>query len=651
MSNNIIDAIFVKLGLDTTEYKKGVKEAGDTSQKFAKDEEKRDKARQDSHKKLTEAERSAAKERSQQEKERDAQARNAINQLNAVKNAVMGAFGVTLGTAGVQKFLQVVIEGNAELYRQSKMLNTEMKSLDVWMRVADDYRKGSGQGVVATIQGLQQAKIQASRGDPGGSDVMAKLQQTGIDPRLLNDTDKFIPAVLDKLDGKSPQEQLYFLSRFGAEGLLPLAAQSKDEREKNLSYAKEHSAKNQEQGKTAYDIDANNAKNTHNVEATADKVSDPLLEIIKKLTKFMTEHADAVGYATGGIWALGTAATVVAGVRGLGALAGRGGAAAGSGVGGAAAAGGAAGLASRAAKLALRGSVPAALALYSSDLNSGEDEEVAKSRAKAQLIQALMTSGVSYEDAFNIANGRQPSRSASGKIGGLGGTGANSGALTTQTQRMQGVIRAFMNQGLSVEQAQILAAEVGRENSFKSEFLFGNHTDAANGKKNVGMFSWQGPRADKLLQYLKVRGLVDESGNIRQTQAALNHQAGFFVDEMRSGNNAKWSKAWEILNNPDASREEKSNAVGRYGIQWAIDNPKYAASGIKNREDYYTMLSAMGVAGSTINNTNSNNQTAEVRIDNITIQADAKDVNGIASRLPGAIERTNFLPGFVTGNN
>ena len=650
MSKNIIDAIYVALGLDNAEYKKGIKEAGDTSHKFAKDEEKRDKARQDSHKKLTEAERSAAKDRSRHEKERDVQARNAITQLNTMKSTVISMMGLSLGAAGVQKFLSVVITGNAELYRQSRMLKTEMKELDVWMRVADNYRKGSGQGVIGAIQGVQQAKFQASMGT-GGQQQMQALGQLGIDPSTVNDTDKFLRAIRNKTKGLDSQAQLYWLSKAGLQDLLPITQQADQEFEKNLSYARAHSAKNQEQGKTAYDIDANNAKNTHNVEATADKVSDPLLEIIKKLTKFMTEHADAVGYATGGIWALGTAATVVAGVRGLGALAGRGGAAAGSGVGGAAAAGGAAGLASRAAKLALRGSVPAALALYSSDLNSGEDEEVAKSRAKAQLIQALMTSGVSYEDAFNIANGRQSSRSASGKIGGLGGTGANSGALTTQTQRMQGVIRAFMNQGLSVEQAQILAAEVGRENSFKSEFLFGNHTDAANGKKNVGMFSWQGPRADKLLQYLKVRGLVDESGNIRQTQAALNHQAGFFVDEMRSGNNAKWSKAWEILNNPDASREEKSNAVGRYGIQWAIDNPKYAASGIKNREDYYTMLSAMGVAGSTINNTNSNNQTAEVRIDNITIQADAKDVNGIASRLPGAIERTNFLPGFVTGNN
>lgn len=640
MSNNIIDAIFVKLGLDTTEYKKGVKEAGDTSQKFAKDDEKRDKARQDSHKKLTEAERSAAKERSQQEKERDAQARNAINQLNAVKNAVMGAFGVTLGTAGVQKFMQVVIEGNAELYRQSRMLKTEMKSLDVWMRVADDYRKGSGQGVVATIQGLQQAKIQASRGDPGGSDVMAKLQQTGIDPRLLNDTDKFIPAVLDKLDGKSPQEQLYFLSRFGAEGLLPLAAQSKDEREKNLSYAKEHSAKNQEQGKTAYDIDANNAKNAHNVEATADKVSDELLEVIKKLTKFMTEHADAVGYATGGIWALGTAATVVAGVRGLGALAGRGGcgapSAGGAGAGGAAA-GGAAGAANRSRILSRVGrvGVGAGLALYSEDLNADEDEKVRQSRI-----------GLPGYDAQGNPLPNLPSgggRMVGGKIGGI----SNGNGLGTQAQNMGGVLRAFMNQGLSFEQAQVMAIEVGREGSFKNKNLFGSHTDAANGKKNVGMLSWQGPRADNLLRYLSMRGLIDEAGNIRQTQAALNAQAAFSLDEMRSGKNAKWSKAWSVLNDPNASRIDKSNAVGRNFVQWAIDNYKYSADGIKNRE-YYAMLTSPQASGSTINN---NNQTAEVRIDNITIQADAKDVNGIASKLPGAIERTNFLPGFVTGNN
>lgn len=647
MSNNIIDAIFVKLGLDTTEYKKGVKEAGDTSQKFAKDEEKRDKARQDSHKKLTEAERSAAKERSRQEKERDVQAREAVRQINAVKNSIMGAFGVTLGTAGVQKFLQVVIDGNAELYRQSKMLNTEMKSLDVWMRVADDYRKGSGQGVVATIQGLQQAKIKASRGDPGGSDVMAKLQQTGIDPRLLNDTDKFIPAVLDRLEGKTTQEQLYFLSRFGAEGLLPLAAQSKDERENNLAYARAHSAKNQEQGKTAYDIDADKSKAAHNLEATADEIGNGLLPKIKELTEFLTKHKDAVGFATAAIWALGTVAFIVSGIRGLGALIkgpsalpGGGGcgapSAGGAGAGGAAA-GGAAGAANRSRILSRVGrvGVGAGLALYSEDLNADEDEKVRRSRI-----------GLPGYDAQGNPLPNLPSgggRMVGGKIGGI----SNGNGLGTQAQNMGGVLRAFMNQGLSFEQAQVMAIEVGREGSFKNKNLFGSHTDAANGKKNVGMLSWQGPRADNLLRYLSMRGLIDEAGNIRQTQAALNAQAAFSLDEMRSGKNAKWSKAWSVLNDPNASRIEKSNAVGRNFVQWAIDNYKYSADGIKNRE-YYAMLTSPQASGSTINN---NNQTAEVRIDNITIQADAKDVNGIASKLPGAIERTNFLPGFVTGNN
>jgi len=465
----------------------------------------------------------------------------------------------------------------------------------------------------------------------GGKEQMSGLMRSGINPQRVNVQVKSLGTVRPRVKGKSSQEQLFWLSQWGGEGLLPLTMQSDKEFEGNLSFARENSSKSEKLGKNAYDNESYEAKRDANLAASADELGNNIVPLLKEFNKFLSEHKDAVAYATGAIWALGTAASVVAGIRGLGALIKGPVPLPGGGGGGGSSLGGAGSFAALS-----RLGVGAGLALYSPDLNSGEDDEIRRGHI-----------GLPGYDAQGNHLPNLPSgggRMVGGRIGGI----SNGNGLGSQKQNMQGVLRAFMNQGLSLEQAQIMAAEVGRESSFDSKNLFGNHTDPANGAKNVGMLSWQGPRAANLLQHLSVRGLIDDSGNIRQTQAALNAQAAFSVGEMTSGKNSKWSKAWAVLNDPSASRVDKSNAVGRNFVQWAIDNPKFSAGGIKNREDYYAMLTSANESGSMIN---SNNQTSEVRIDNINIQADTKDVNMIASSLPNAIKSAGILPGFVRGQN
>lgn len=612
MSKNIIDAIYVALGLDNAEYKKGIKEAGDTSHKFAKDEEKRDKARQDSHKKLTEAERSAAKDRSRHEKERDVQARNAITQLNTMKSTVMSMMGLSLGAMGVQKFLSVVINSNAELYRQSRMLNTEMKTLDVWMRTADNYRKGSGQGVVGALQGIQQARMQALHGT-GGKEQMSGLMRSGINPQLVNDPDKFLRTVRSRVKGKSSQEQLFWLSQWGGEGLLPLTMQSDKEFEENLSYANSHSAKNQEQGKTAYDIESNQSKTDHNIEATADKVSNDLLKIIEKLTRFLTEHADAVGLATIAISALGTAAFIAAGVRGLGALIKGPGAIPGGGGG----SGGSLGGARSFAALSRLG-VGAGLALYSPDLNSGEDENVRQGHI-----------GLPGYDAQGNHLPNLPSgggRMVGGRIGRLGGV-AKSGQSGSPREQ---ALSYFQSQGWSAEQAAGIVANLEKESQLNTGAI-------GDGGEAVGIAQWHPDRQNKF------RSLYGE--NLKG--APLEKQMAFVQWELENTERgagsmlrgAKTAKEAGVLFSQFYERPD--DKTGRV----ALSRGNSAETIL---EQSRSLIAAGQSSGSMIN---SNNQTAEVRIDNINIQADTKDVNIIASSLPNAIKSAGILPGFVRGQN
>lgn len=597
MSKNIIDAIYVALGLDNAEYKKGIKEAGDTSHKFAKDEEKRDKARQDSHKKLTEAERSAAKDRSRHEKERDVQARNAITQLNTMKSTVMSMMGLSLGAAGVQKFLSVVITGNAELYRQSRMLKTEMKELDVWMRVADNYRKGSGQSVIGAIQGIQQAKFQASMGT-GGQEQMQALGQLGIDPSTVNDTDKLLRAIRNKTKGLDSQAQLYWLSKAGLQDLLPITQQTDQEFEKNLKFAGANSSKNQKLGKDAYDTESEKSNIAHNLEATADELGNNLLPIIKAVTEFLAQHKDAVGYATGAIWALGTAASVVAGAKALGVI------------GGKAAAGGAAGAGAAAGATRLLGA--SALALYSSDLNSGEDDAVARSRVKAIQIQNMMNSGMSYDAAMEAVNGQQSGRMSSGKI-------------TSSKSPREQALAYFQKQGWSAEQAAGIVANLERESQLNTGAI-------GDGGKAVGIAQWHPDRQGRF------KGLYGED----LKGASLEKQLAFVQWELENTE----SGAGSMLRGAKTAKEAGA-AFSKY----------YERPGDRNGEAGFrgnsaetilaqsrALIAAGQSSGATISTTNSNNRTTEVRIDNMTIKTAATDGRSIAATaVDGIKERVSSV--------
>lgn len=600
MSKNIIDAIYVALGLDNAEYKKGIKEAGDTSQKFAKDEEKRDKARQDSHNKLTEAERSAAKDRSRHEKEREVQARNAITQLNTMKSAVISMMGLSLGAMGVQKFLSVVINSNAELYRQSRMLNTEMKSLDVWMRVADNYRKGSGQGVVGALHGIQQAKFQASMGT-GGQEQMQALGQLGIDPSAVNDTDKLLRAIRSKTKGLDSQAQIYWLSKAGLQDLLPITQQTDQEFEKNLSFAKANSSKNQDEGKKAYDIESASSNLSHNLEATADELGNGLLPIIKDVTEFLAQHKDAVGYATGAIWALGTAAGVVAGAKALGGLAG-----------GKATAGGAAtarGAGAAAGATRLLGA--SALALYSSDLNSGEDDAVARSRVKAVQIQNLMNSGMSYEAAMAAVNGQQSGRMQSGKIGGTPFR-QNMRNMILESARRQGVANPEVIADLGARQS---ALETGN----------GSH---APGNNYFGIKGGSNGLDTKEFIDGKWVSVKDNFRGYRSQQESANDYVKFLLSNKRY---AKVLKAGSI-----------GDAISAMGSSGYATDPDYAQK-LASFDQTRAMTQLAGVQPATTN-TNSNNRTTEVRIDSMTIQTAAMDGRSIgADTVDGIKERVSSV--------
>lgn len=145
------------------------------------------------------------------------------------------------------------------------------------------------------------------------------------------------------------------------------------------------------------------------------------------------------------------------------------------------------------------------------------------------------------------------------------------GKLSDGTPLNVAVYKAYRNAGLSHTQSLAITAEVGRENSFRADIAFGNHTDPArdkNGNKirNLGMLSWNQGRDVNLERYLNQKGVM-RNGQMAQTQANLNAQAQFSVGEMKSPTYA--GKLKNFFNNPNASPEAFAKELGQGYIVWA----------------------------------------------------------------------------------
>ncbi|MFV5370023.1 phage tail tip lysozyme [Acinetobacter junii] len=126
--------------------------------------------------------------------------------------------------------------------------------------------------------------------------------------------------------------------------------------------------------------------------------------------------------------------------------------------------------------------------------------------------------------------------------------------------------------GFSPAQARALVGEVGRENGFNPNTMFGFHTDQANSKKNGGIFSWQGSRAVALEAHMKAKGLVNANGTFKQTNEALQAQFEFLRKEIEA--NPKWKA--NFLDKKNITNDEARSALGGAGsvIGWARGQSK-----------------------------------------------------------------------------
>ncbi len=229
--------------------------------------------------------------------------------------------------------------------------------------------------------------------------------------------------------------------------------------------------------------------------------------------------------------------------------------------------------------------------------------------------------------------------------------GGNANPDRAKTAKM--VFDSFKAAGFSDAQAKALTAEINREGSFNPAYLYGSHTDAANKATNVGMLSWQGDRADRLMSFMADRGLIDPAGRIVPGQEALNAQAMYLRDEME--NDPSYARTREtFLGNPNIDPDAAHDILGKNFIRWRIDDPKYRGSGFDRISEGYDILNmAQGFAEGGLAELTQKyapggvveeDELAEAeRLRDLQLMAEERNPNAVAPRKPSIAD----LPGGV----
>ena len=205
------------------------------------------------------------------------------------------------------------------------------------------------------------------------------------------------------------------------------------------------------------------------------------------------------------------------------------------------------------------------------------------------------------------------------------------------------VYKAFLDAGFSPKQAAALVAEVGRENGFNANTLFGNHRDPASGH-NIGFISWQGSRKAELINRAKRSGVLASARPflLNKTYASLKVMADYVMYEMKTSHNNKFVR--QFLANKDISYDEAAPILGQHYIVWAYGQSTIKDPDRPGKRKAFNWKAHYNRAKSHYKSLEKDLQTGKGEIGDFTaeIENDSKSVNVKKSDNYLPIKRTNI---------
>jgi hypothetical protein len=149
----VVDALVVTLGIDSSKFTADQQKANDAVKKFGDQSEKTNKKAIDDTKKLGE-------------------------NFEKVKNAVIGLAAVVIGFNGLKDFVSAMVTGNAALGRTSTMLNMSARELDAWGHAVQSVG-GTSEGFQQSLQNIE-GGLQKFRMGMGGEEIVTALTRLGV---------------------------------------------------------------------------------------------------------------------------------------------------------------------------------------------------------------------------------------------------------------------------------------------------------------------------------------------------------------------------------------------------------------------------------------------------------------------------------------
>lgn len=636
----VIDALVVTLGMDLSLFKKGQKDAGDSTKKFASEQEA-------SAKKVV------------------AQAKVMTDGFRSVRNELLGLFAIAVGANGFKDFITSQVKGQAALGYTAKNLSMSARDLDAWGKTVKTVG-GTAEGFQSSLQGIASGIEAFKLGED--SPVVSMFRSIGVNigdaAGKVRPFQDMLLDVADALQRFDAQDQIRIGQGLGIDSdTLNLLRQGRGAVQALYDQMYKASGVTEESTKRAQEAQRVWGEFTGQVSGVGQSVFEALvpalIEATGKLKDFgvwVNENRAEIGdffkglvdggervakmfsnisgddtasklnTITASLVALGAALAVIAGGGGISAL----------------------------ARLGVVGAVGGA---GYAGWKAGEqiNDAFIKGTPAEELIGSTVAHGMALlgskeaQDAIDQTEGgrkENPTQSAIGSfvahsLALLGNKEAQTAVGITDLEENKGtaeyVKKYFTSQGWTEEQASGIAANLSAESNFKPSA----YGDAG---RAYGIAQWHGDRQQEFQkQYGKsIHG------------SSLEEQLAFVQYELTQGNEVSAGRKLKAA----STAREAGQIVSKH-----YERPAKQEWDAQRRGELAVMLST-GAGGSVAplpvgasankeiaTSTKTINNTSEVHINQITVQTQATDAPGIAGSMKEAINQNGLVTASATGMN
>ena len=253
MADNIVETIFVKLGLDGSEYNKGVEQTTKQSDKLNKTVKKTD------------------------------------DLVSAAAKAAAKFLATFAAVTGIAKLINEVQKLNEELYHLEKNLGMSSRTISNWQN-ASAAMGGSADGMTSSVKSLNMAMNDfVMFGDTSLMQFTNQLGVSLVDTNgKLRDTDKVMLDLADSFSKMDREQAFSVASKMGIdEGTFNTLVQGREEMEKMLEYQNKIYKSSEEELKASRELAKNRALLGTHWESLKLMMGNILVPLFVKLSKVM----------------------------------------------------------------------------------------------------------------------------------------------------------------------------------------------------------------------------------------------------------------------------------------------------------------------------------------------------------------------------